>query len=303
MDKIVVFVSLDKQLRKIELNKFLKSINDCEIINTDDDIITIINDLDTMSLFSSVKVIVSENPAYLNQFTDEEFKKFKEYLDNPSDNYFIISVCELKDNKMVKALKNTAKIIEIEERNSKNLKEYITKYFKDLNINIKDECIDYIMENAIVETIDQELEKLYTYAFSSGVLLINDIKMLLTKNTDSKIYELTSAILERDKNKIMGLYNELLKSSEDSIRIINSIAYKFEELLYVKDLVNNNYQAMDIAKYFRVSQGRAYHMIKDSKKVSYEALRKNISRLSDLDYKVKSGLINPKLGLEMYLLD
>lgn len=303
MDKIIVFVSTDKQLRKIELNKFLKSIKDCEIINTDDNIEAIINDLDTMSFFSSFKVIVSEEPLFLTQFTEEEYKKFKDYLDNPGDNYFIISVDELKDNKMVKALKNTAKIIEVEGRSSKNLKKYITEYFKSLNIRIKDECIDYIVTNAIVETIDQELEKLYTYAFSSGVLLMNDIEKLLIKNTDSKIYELTSAILERDKNKIMGLYNDLLKNGEDSIRIINSIAYKFEELLYVKDLLNSNYQTDDIAKYFRVSSGRAYHMVKDSKKVSYEILRKNISKLSDLDYKVKSGLINPKLGLEMYLLD
>lgn len=303
MDKINVFVSNDESLRNKKVKDFLSQFPESEIINADDDINLILQELDTNSFFEDKKVIYVASPTFLTTFTEDEFKKINKYFENPGDNILVISVNELKDNKVTKALKNVAKIYSIEERTKKNLKKYIADYFSSLMIKIDEECIDYIVENALVETIDVELDKLSTYAMSSRILLKPDIEVLLVKNTDSKIYDLTSSIIERDKNKIMKIYNDLLNNNEDVFRIINSISYKFEELMQVKDLVSQGSTPDDVAKAFRVSPGRAYHMVKDSKRVTFENIRGNIIKLSNLDYQAKSGLINPKIGLEMYLLD
>lgn len=303
MEKISIYVSKDYFLKQQKIDEMLKEFKQDEIVIPEDDIDIILQELDTESFFEEKKVIFIKDPIFLTEYTDNQLSKVEKYLKSPGNNYLVISVSELKDNKMVKLFKNFAKIIQIEERTNKNLKQYIINYFKDLNIQVDQDDISYIVDNANIQTIDMELEKLYLFSISQGVLLRNDIKELLTKNTDSKIYDLTSAILLRDKNNVMKIYNELLDNNEDVIRIVNNISYKFEELMYVKTLLNEGYQQDDIASYFKVSSGRAYHMVKDSSKVSYESLKKNINQLSDLDYKIKGGLINPKIGLEMYLLD
>lgn len=303
MDKVVVFVCNDRLLRVKKVKEYINKLQDVEVIEGENDFDLLLQELDTNSFFSSKKVIYLESPVIINDFKEEDYKKFNQYLENPSDNILLISVDELKDNKITKALKNVAKIFKIDERNQKNIKKYIKDYFDSANIKISEENIDYIALNANILTIDSELEKLYLYALSSGTIIRSDLEELLVKNIDSKIYDLASAILERDKNKIMKVYRDLLTNNEDSIRIMNNITYKFEELLFVKDLLSKGYTNDDIASYFKVSSGRAYHMVKDSKRISIDTIKKNIQALSSLDYKIKSGLINPKIGLEMYLLD
>lgn len=303
MDKVVVFVCSDRLLRIKKVKEYLNKLQDVEVIEGEDDFDLLLQELDTNSFFSSKKVIYLESPTIINDFKEDDYKKIYQYLENPSDNILLISVDELKDNKITKALKNVAKIYKIDERNQKNIRKYIKDFFESASIKINEEDIDYIAMNSNVLTIDSELEKLYLYAISSGTILRRDLEELLVKNIDSKIYDLTSAILERDKNKIMKIYKDLLSNNEDSIRIMNNIAYKFEELLFVKDLLSKGYTNDDIASYFRVSSGRAYHMVKDSKRISVDTIKKNIQALSSLDYKIKSGLISPKIGLEMYLLD
>ena len=43
-------------------------------------------------------------------------------------------------------------------------------------------------------------------------------------------------------------------------------------------------------------------MIKNAKSIPIETIDKNIKRLSELEYDIRSGKINDNLGLELYLL-
>ena len=53
---------------------------------------------------------------------------------------------------------------------------------------------------------------------------------------------------------------------------------------------------------FNVSSGKAYYMMKNAKQASLDDIKRNLDELMDLDYKIKAGLMDQYLGLELYLL-
>ena len=86
------------------------------------------------------------------------------------------------------------------------------------------------------------------------------------------------------------------------MRIISAISNKLEEILYTKILINRRMSKDEIASYFKVKSGRAYYMMEAARKIKEENLKSLIKRVSDLDYNIKSGKIDKKLGLQLFIL-
>jgi DNA polymerase-3 subunit delta len=58
----------------------------------------------------------------------------------------------------------------------------------------------------------------------------------------------------------------------------------------------------DIATYFKVKPGRAYYMIEAAKKINDNTIKNLIERITKLDFDIKSGKIDKKLGLQLFIL-
>jgi DNA polymerase-3 subunit delta len=61
------------------------------------------------------------------------------------------------------------------------------------------------------------------------------------------------------------------------------------------------YKQHDIAQFYNVSDGRAYYMVKDAKMFDETDLVNYVKKMADLDYHIKSGQIEKKIGLERLL--
>ncbi len=68
-------------------------------------------------------------------------------------------------------------------------------------------------------------------------------------------------------------------------------------------LLKSNVHQAEIAQIFNVSSGKAYYMIKNAKEYNFELIKKNLAYLNDLELKIKSGIIEENLGLELYILN
>jgi DNA polymerase-3 subunit delta len=66
--------------------------------------------------------------------------------------------------------------------------------------------------------------------------------------------------------------------------------------------MNKNAGKDEIATYFKVKPGRAYYMMEAARKIKEDNLKLLIKRVSDLDCNIKSGKIDKKLGLQLFIL-
>jgi DNA polymerase-3 subunit delta len=56
-----------------------------------------------------------------------------------------------------------------------------------------------------------------------------------------------------------------------------------------------------IMKFFNATKGRAYYILKNANEIPEQKLFQYLSELEMLDYQIKSGQIDKKIGLEMFL--
>jgi DNA polymerase III delta subunit len=56
-------------------------------------------------------------------------------------------------------------------------------------------------------------------------------------------------------------------------------------------------------RFFKASSGRVYYIKKNAKSVSEEYIERQLAVLSETELKIKKGLLDKKVGLEMFILN
>ena len=74
------------------------------------------------------------------------------------------------------------------------------------------------------------------------------------------------------------------------------------EILHTKLLLKQGKDKADIANYFNATSGRTYYMMKNAKSVRMDIVESQLEKLEDIDYKIKTGQIDKKIGLELFIL-
>ena len=141
--------------------------------------------------------------------------------------------------------------------------------------------------------------------FSKNVesnIKIADVSLMIKQPLDDNIYNLIDMVLNKYKKGIFKIYNDFKIEKIEPPVIIGYLINKFQEMYDVYILAKGGADQQAIMDLFNVSSGKAYYMLKNSKQVSIEEIKKNLDDLINLDYNIKTGRIDQHLGLELYLL-
>ena len=124
------------------------------------------------------------------------------------------------------------------------------------------------------------------------------IKMVERYDIDN-LFALTDAVVKKDINEALSLYQELLKRNEEPIKIIVIIANQFRLIFQVKRLKSKGLSDSEIASELVVHPYRVNLL----RKQTYgKELLKYLTTFMDLDEQIKTGKINKDVGLELFLL-
>ena len=295
-----------------EINSLTGELTDYDYVSfdfEDSSLIRLLEEVRTVPLLNEGKIVVLKNATFLSnpsKYDERLINSFKDYLQNPSPSTVLnIVISELKSiNVDFKAILEKNAIIKSLIKNApEDLKAYISNSFLQdgylLDSLVVDELID--RTKGFVERIDVEIDKLKTYACDSKKILNSDVKLLVSKELDDNIFELVNGVLENDKPKIYQIFNDLMTLNTTETVIISLLINKFSELYDTKVLTKAGYSKNDIADLYNIKPGRVYYAQKAAQSASLEDLRNNINDLCELDYKIKSGQIDKRIGLELYL--
>jgi len=268
--------------------------------------VDVIEELQTISFFQGQKVVLLSSILELYDLNQYDQDRFISYLEKPNpDTILIMYSSKIKEDEseMSKALNLYAKIIKMQDIDKKELPNLIRKNFNDDDYQINGSAITELIErtNGDFQAIEQEITKLKLYAYDQKFIDVKAIRLLVSKNLDENMYELLSAILNKEKTKAIQIYYDLLVTNVQPVQIIGYISNRVRDLIHTSLLVSRNYTTDMIAKHFKISDGRAYYMVRDAKRLNINELESYLQQLSDLDFDIKSGNIDPRLGVELFL--
>ena len=289
------FIETDSiELLNIKVNEILKNnkltldnliIYDMEEVNITDAIV----DLDTYSLFNTKKVVLCKNAIFLSSTKSEiehNIDLLTKYLNNPNpDNILILSVDKVDGKKnIVKLVKEKCQVIETNIDTFKYVKDY-TKDYK-----ITDEIIRYLIINTTenISHITNELDKLMALKSNEKEITKEDIDLIVIKKIDSNIFDLIDAIISKNKDKSLRIYEEMTNYGEDIFKIFVSLSNQIRLIYQVKTLRKlTNEEIADKLKLKNVKQVVALRYKID--KYTSSELLDYLYRLSIMDEELKLG--------------
>lgn len=295
---------IDEYLIKTKINEILNEHNLTNIDTTtyefDDNLSDIINDASTISLFTSKKAIIVNNANIFKSGINTEI--LEKYIENPNLDTILIFV--LKEEKLderrkiTKLLRTKTKVLEL---NKANINSVVKDMFKGYKIdnNTIDYFIKRVGDNLLI--LENESIKLKLYKEDKNIS-IDDIDELITKNIDIDLFKLIDAIISKDKDTAVTIYNEMLKQKEEPIAIIITLANQIRIMYQTKELYKLGYRENEIASILNIHPFRVKKAHEKNSKYSSNTLLKLLNNLATLDLNIKKGLVDKTIALELFIL-
>ena len=259
----------------------------------------VLEDVMTPPFLSDEKMVVIKKADFL---TTKKIKKDNPYLDKTV--HLVIFNDEKnfdERKKVVKMLRKEAQFYEINPLNYYKVSDTARQAVKKRNCTIDDDALELLLSRKGTNLMDiaSEVEKLCLY---TQHIDIHCVEELVNRPLDENVFDLTTAILSKDKQKMMSIYKDLMTINEEPVKLIVLVANSMRLIYQVKLLDRKGYTDQEIAKMLAVNPFRLKYVRKEGQFFQIDELLRCLNELSLLDVKIKTGQIDKKLGLELFML-
>ena len=269
-----------------------------------------IEDALTPPFLTEYKMIIMKNPLFLTtqkqkDVNEEDIQMLMDYLskENPTTIFVIYHDQKNFDErkKIVKKLRKDLRFIEVGKLDHHQLFKTTHQAIKKRGCEIDDDALELLlsrMPNDLLE-ISQEVNKLCLY---SQHITRETIDIMVAKQVEENVFELTKAILNKETGKSIQIYKDLMMNNEEPIKLIVLIANSLRLLYQVKLLDRKGYNDQEIAKMLSLNPYRLKYVRQDGKDYDIQELLQKLDELSQLDVNIKTGKIDRFRGLELFLI-
>lgn len=268
-----------------------------------------IDDAETVSFFNDKKAVILNQCYFLTTTNkkstlEQPIELLEEYMKHPNPSTIFICIINSEKlderKKIVKALKKEATVVECNQVS--NMNQFIQELFK--NYSISQENLNLFQKRVgnHLELLEQEAEKLKIAALDDKTITTELIDDLTIQTIDLDIFSLIEAIVSKRKEKAMTMLDEMIKRGEEPIMILIMLANQFRIIYQAKELYQKGYTEKNIASMLNIHPYRIKKALEKGRMFSSDVLLTYLKQLAELDYQIKNGEMNKRLGLELFLL-
>ena len=307
---------LEKSVKKIKslFGQMLKGINYITIDETNID--GIIQDIETPSFGFEKKLIIAKDTGIFkkeakkkNRRDEENIKiKLNKYLnenfDTIKDTIVLVFIeDEVAKSDFMKFIEENGVVCNFEFQKQNQIQLRIQAITKAYKVNIDIPTLSYFIEccGTSMQDLINEIRKLIEYVGEGGTITKQDIDNLSIKKIESVIFDLTDSLGKKNVKNAIEVYRNLILAKEPVQKILITLYNHFKKLYLVKIALKNN---KDIISSLELKPNQVFLVNKYKMQAGYfktNEIRDILSRLSELDYKYKIGLIDLELGFEAIL--
>ena len=294
---------IDKKIEELIKEKGFDSSSVTTYDLEEDSITSLIEDADTISFLTPNKVIIGKNLSN-NNLDEKNLKTLSKYLDNPNSDVLLILVTTNIDarKKIVKEVINKLSLVNISTDTKTLVKDILKGY-----------DVEYRVINLLEEYYSEDLERLISETKKLALAFINTKKItykdaleLLVKplnKQDSLAFDLVREIALKDKKKAVNIYNELLSYNIESYALFGLLESQYRLLYQVKVLNKRNISYNDMASILEVHPFRVKKTLELVRYYTLKEIRKLLKNLSDIDFKIKSGVYENNIIIDLLILN
>ncbi|MCM1569981.1 MAG: DNA polymerase III subunit delta [Roseburia sp.] len=262
----------------------------------------IIDLAETLPFFAERRVIFISNSGLFKSGGE----RMAEYLKAPSETtVFVFTESDVdKRSKLYKAVQSKGCAVEFSRQDEKTLKRWIAGLLDKEGKKITEPTVQLFLAKTgtDMENIQMELEKLICYLLEREVVTSEDVEAVCTTRVSSHIFDMITAIAEKQTRQALELYYDLLALKEPPMRILFLIARQCNMLLQVKELKTRGFGNQEIGAKIGVPPFIAGKYVHQAAHFKTSRLRKAVQQCVEAEEAVKTGRMNDRLSVELLIL-
>ncbi|MBS6956618.1 MAG: DNA polymerase III subunit delta [Enterocloster asparagiformis] len=258
---------------------------------------------DTMPFFAEKRLILVEDSGFFKGGGEAE--RLAEYLPGiPETTCLLFVETEVdKRSKLYKAVKKYGYAAEMARQEPAQLARWAAGVLSREGKKITGRTMDLLLSKAgdDMENILSELDKLISYTLGRDVITDADVEAVCITQVTNKIFDMITAISNRQTRKAMDLYEDLLTLKEPPMRILFLIARQFNQILQVKELMGKGMDKSTIASKLKLAPFVAGKIMLQAKSFTREQIFSYVNLCVDAEEAVKTGKLQDRLAVELLI--
>jgi len=195
-------------------------------------------------------------------------------------------------------------VVECETPSPQALTTWLARLFRDKSKTIDpaaaDKLIRYTAHN--MTTLMQEADKLAAYIGQRSAVTTQDVEAVCSPTLQTKVFDMIAAMANGRTSSAIDMYHNMLLMKEQPLMILAMIIRQFRILLMVKAANDKRMPKAQMAKTLGLRSFVVDEALSQGRRFSIEKLFKALCDCQDIDTKVKTGLINAEIGVELLIL-
>jgi DNA polymerase-3 subunit delta len=240
-----------------------------------DSIENVVSCSQTVSLFSSKRIVVLKRVDKLKQ---QDLEKLSKYLENPFLKSTLILLCEqVKKTKIWQTITKQVKLKRVERPKGFALDVWIKKEFEHNGKAITKEALklfNKFTSGQDLQYLKTEIEKVTVYLDARGEVVNEDIRSIVGQTYEEDVFSLVKDISRSDSASALARLERLFIKKVKPHELIGLLGWHFRKLL----------------------------LSSHSKTVSSLRIHKSLNLLLETDLKLKTTAIDPVVSLETTIL-
>lgn len=256
---------------------------------------------DTMPFFAERRLILVEDSGFFKN-TAEALVQYLPSMPATTCLVFVESEVD-KRSKLYKKVKALGYAAEMERQDAAQLGRWVLSLLSKEGKRITGHTMDLFLSMAgdDMENIRMELEKLLSYTWGRDVITDEDVEAVCTVRVSNRIFEMVSAIVNRQTRRAVELYEDLLTLKEPPMRILFLIARQFNQLLQVKELSEKGLDRKTIASRLKLQPFVVGKVIPQARRFSREQVLSYVNLCVEAEEAVKTGRLSDRLAVELLI--
>lgn len=265
----------------------------------------LIADSDTLPFFADRRVILVEESGFFKGNKKEKDRLVKYIPDIPESTVviFVESVVDKRD-KLYKAVSKYGTAEEYLLPTESELSQWIVGRAVRDGLRIRRSAWDefYLRCGSSIDLMDAEYQKLSAYCFEKKQIDKEDVEVICSNASETKIFALSDAISERNAAKVFDVYRDMLRQNEKAPGILALIQRQLLQLYDLKIMDRDGISFAEKKKNLGISYDSIIRKLDTYQKRFKEAeLIRLLEKAADYEADFKSGRLTDTLAVELLL--
>lgn len=274
-------------------------------------------DLVSLPFFSDEKIVILDYFADVTTskkryLSDEELKKFEDYLSQPVETTRVIVIAGGKlDSKrrLVKLLKRDGLVLEANHLKEAELRQFFMQAVEKMGLSMDNKVMDHLLvkSNLDFAEIHKNLAFLQSYKGRDRISL-DDIEQAIPKSLQDNLFDMSQLLLQGKIDQARSLVRDLRLQGEDEIKLTAILLNQFRLFLQVQLLYKEGLSEQHMVTELSGITGRKINpfqvkfALRDSRSLSVSFLKEAVQVLIETDYQMKQGQFDKDYLFDIALL-